>query len=148
MSRPSAAPLRIEAGPSLRLGLCLLPVHLAGLAVLPWLPLPWYLRLAVAVLIVLGFVGAWRTHVRRISPRAIRNAELDSEGAWTLGLADGRVLAARLLPSSFVHPKLVVLNFRTGLLARRHLVLAFDAADADLLRRLRVRLRMGGGRPA
>jgi toxin CptA len=118
-------------------------VHLAGLAVLPWLPLAWYLQLALALVIVLGFVGAWRTHVLRGSPRAIRAAELDPEGAWTLRLADGRALAARLLPSSFVHPKLVVLNFRTGRLARRHLVLAADAADADALRRLRVRLRMG-----
>ncbi len=121
----------------------LLPVHLAGLLVLPWLPLARYLQLALALLILFGLVDAWRTHVLRSAPRAIRAAELDPEGAWTLWLANGRVLAARLLPSSFVHPQLLVLNFRIGRLARRHLVLAADAADADRLRRLRVRLRMG-----
>ena len=143
MSKPSAARLRFEAGPSRRLGLYLLPGYLAGLAVLPWLPLAWYLQLALALLILLGLVDAWRVHVVRSAPRAIRAAELDPKGAWTLWLADGRVLAARLLPSSFVHPGLLVLNFRTGRLARRHLVLSADAAAADVQRRLRVQLRVG-----
>ena len=148
MSRPSAAPLRIEAGPSRRLAVFLLSAHLAALAVVPELPLAWYLQLSLAALILFGFVDAWRAHVRRCSRRAIRAAELGPQGAWSLCLTDGRILAAQLLPSSFLHPELLVLNFRTGRLTRRHLVLSADAADADVLRRLRVRLRMGGGRRA
>ncbi len=146
MSRASAAPLRIEAGPSRRIALYLLLVHTAGLAVLPWLPLAWYLQLALALSIGAGLVNAWSVHARRSAPRAIHAAELDSEGAWTLYLADGRALAGRMLSSSFVHPALLVLNFRTGRFRRRHLVLLADAADPDVLRRLRVQLRMGIGR--
>ena len=56
MSRPSAVPLRVEAGPSRRLAMYLLPVHLAGLAVLPWLPLG--LMALVAALILLASLAA------------------------------------------------------------------------------------------
>lgn len=141
MSKPSVVPLRIEAGFSRRLAAYLLIVHGAGLAVLPALPLAWYLQLALALGVTVSLTDAWAVHVRRSASRAVHFAELDSEGAWTLYLVDGRKLAARLLASSFVHPALILLNFRTGRFLRRHLVLAADAADADLLRRLRVRLR-------
>lgn len=145
MFRAFANPLRIEAGPSRRLGSYLLAAHGAGLAVLPWLPLGGYLQSGLALLILAGLADSWRVHARRTAPHAIRAAELDGEGRWTLFLADGRALAASLLTSSTVHPGLSVLNFRTGRWVRRHLVLAGDAADGDALRRLRVSLKMGSG---
>ena len=63
---------------------------------------------------------------------------------WVLHMQGGRTVTGRLLGSSFVHPRLLVLNFRTGRFFGRSLVLTEDAADADLLRRLRVRLMCGG----
>ena len=143
----SAAPLRIDAGPSRRLGLYLWATHLGALALVPWFSLAWYFQLSLGALIGLSLARGIRTHALRSAACAVRAAELDGEGAWTLLLADGRVLSARLLDSSLVHPLLLVLNFHTGRLGRRHLVLAPDSANADQVRRLRVRLREAGARP-
>ena len=77
----------------------------------------------------------------------------DSDNDWSLHAASGEQLAVRLLPGSYVHPLLVILNFEleapplgtspSGQLfntRRRSIVLAKDSADATTLRQLRARL--------
>jgi hypothetical protein len=61
-----------------------------------------------------------------------------------LTLASGRQVGARLLSNSFVSAPVVVLNFRRGSWWPCSLVLTSDNMDPDLLRRLRVRLRLVG----
>ena len=64
------------------------------------------------------------------------------DGRWLLQDQRGEMCQARLLPSSYLHPKLVILNFSLERFPRRRsLVLCPDSLDAQTLRQLRVRLR-------
>jgi toxin CptA len=74
----------------------------------------------------------------------VREAVWRPDGTWTLTLASGRELEARLLTSTFVSPALVLLSFRCHRARRCSLVLFADALESELLRRLRVRLRLSG----
>lgn len=56
----------------------------------------------------------------------------------------GEQAEARLLPSTFVAPGLLVLNFRRGRRRFLAMVLLPDTLDPDLLQRLRVRLQLWG----
>jgi len=95
------------------------------------------------LLILLALVWLLWAQVLGRAPWSIREAVWDQQG-WRLLLVDGRVRDARLAPSSYVGVSLVILNLRIGRLGRRSLVLTPDRIDADLLRRLRVRLRLEG----
>jgi toxin CptA len=114
------------------------------LAVVWALPLRWYLQvgLAAAVLTVLAYEVAAKV-LFRVSWQ-VREATWGADRTWTLELQDGTRIEAQLLPSSFVSQGLVVLNFRCGRWRICNLVLLSDALDADILRRLRVRLRLWG----
>lgn len=140
MSSGSAAPLIVEAGQSRRLAAYLVIAHAAALVVSLVLPIgfPWHLLLVVALFVSLAH--SLYTHGWRRGARAVVKVEVQQGRPWVLHLRSGRAISARLLGSSFVHPRLLVLNFSTGRLFRRTLVLAEDAADPDLLRQLRVRL--------
>jgi hypothetical protein len=69
----------------------------------------------------------------------VRTATLDRQGGWQLGLADGRRVAAVLLPGSRVLGPTVVLRLRGGRLARSAWLTTWDLPAAEL-RRLAVRL--------
>ena len=69
----------------------------------------------------------------------VRTATLDRRGDWQLGLADGRRVAAVLLPGSRVLGPTVVLRLRGGRLTRSAWLTAWDLPAAEL-RRLAVRL--------
>jgi hypothetical protein len=101
------------------------------------------LRLLLSGVILGSLADSLHTHAWRRSARAMVAVETQPGRPWVLHQRSGRALPARLLRSSFVHPRLLVLNFRTGRLFGRSLVLAEDAADPDLLRQLRVRLTCG-----
>jgi len=77
-------------------------------------------------------------------PWAGREAIWEPDGTWTLTLVSGKQVEARLLPSTFVTPGLSVLNLRRGRWRSCAMVLLPDTLDPDLLRRLRVRLRLWG----
>ena len=68
----------------------------------------------------------------------VRTATLDRRGDWQLGLADGRRVAAVLLPGSRVLGPTVVLRLRGGRLTRSAWLTAWDLPAAEL-RRLAVR---------
>ena len=143
-----ATPLVLEPRPSRQLLSLALLVHAGALALLPVLAaIPWPLRLLLAGLVVgslwfeLGRLG-WRRDARRI-----RRLSWGADNDWRLELANGEELDARLLPSSFVHPRLVVLHLRVeGRRPARTLALMPDSLDAQSLRRLRVRLTTQRGR--
>jgi toxin CptA len=142
LSSESAARLRIEAGPSLQLATYLVTVHAAALLVGLVLPVGLALRLLLAGVVAVSLVRSLRMHVWRSSARAVVGLDVPQDQPWTLRLRNGSQVTAHLLGSSLVHPRLLVLNFCTGRLARRSLVLAADAADPAVLRQLRVRLRL------
>jgi toxin CptA len=141
------APLRLQPGRSLRLAAFLLLVHVLSLAALVITPLPLWLRLGLGLLLMASLIHGHGLHIARGSPRAITRAVWDELGLWRLTLASGRTLEAQLLPDSFVTLPLVVLNFRAGpWCSRRSLILSGDAVDPELLRKLRVRLKLEYGK--
>ncbi len=138
---PWEGPLRIEPGFSRRLALYVVLSHGLGMSTLVALPLamPW--RLVLSLLVVISLVHGLRSQVLRSGRFALRAAELGADGSWLLYTAKGAIQSASLSRSSFVRPRLTVLNFSTGRFGRSSMILLPDAVDGETLRRLRVRLR-------
>ena len=148
MSSPKyATPLILEPRSSRWLLLLMLFSHGGAIAVLlvlaewPWPARLWLLMaVLVSLWFTLGGLG-WRrspTHIRRLTWQA--------GNEWRVELCNGELLMARLRPSSFMHPWLVVLNLRVeGQRLPRSLVLARDSLDATTFRQLRVRLTTEAG---
>jgi toxin CptA len=122
----------------------LLLVHVAVVAVALLLPASYMLRAALIGAALVGLAHGLGAHVLRTLPWSVVEATWQPDGAWVLTLASGREVPARLLPSSYVSPALVVLNFRVAWWLVRSLVLPRDALDPDRHRRLRARLRLAG----
>lgn len=146
-SRRYAAPLHLEPGPSVWLERVLLLAH--GLALLCVLLVqgspPWIWPLGL--LIVLSAVQLIGKHARLAHPASLAALLWDAQGQWTLRLRDGREFDARLLGDSLLTARLVILNFAASRFRRVSLVIPPDRLDAETFRRLRVRLRIEGGKP-
>jgi len=135
-------PLRIRPRPSRILAIFLLATHGVALSVAGVLPLDWYWRIGLAILVFTSLGNVIGTRVLFLIPWAGREAIWEPDGTWTLTLVSGQQIEVRLLPSTFVTPGLSVLNPRCGRWRSRAMVLLPDSLDPDLLRRLRVRLRL------
>lgn len=153
MSSPkSAPPLKVELRPSRWLASLILFAHGGALVVLVPLALPIWALAPLVGLITGSLVYTLKTHALLRGPLTIRRVIWDSDNDWLLHAASGEQLAGRLLPGSYVHPLLVILNFEletppSGTLGgrqfnakRRSIVLAKDSTDATTLRQLRARL--------
>jgi hypothetical protein len=100
---------------------------------------------ALCCLVLAGSaVFSYRRYILFTGPGVLQAAVWHADGSWTVESADGVERRARLLPSTFVHPRLVVLHFRLRPRGRRHMVLCADSINSDDMRRLRARLRLGG----
>lgn len=115
---------------------------LAAAVVLLWVPG----RLATVVLlalVALSFFRNYRRHILLRGARVPRRVVCHEDGRWLLQCQQGAMHPARLLPSSYLHPQLVILNFALEERPRRrNLVLCQDSLDAQTLRQLRVHLRI------
>jgi toxin CptA len=99
--------------------------------------LPVWLKLVLAMLVVALVFLAVRRH--RASP--VTAAGWSGEGGWSLHLADRSDTPASL--ASFrVLGACILLRLRTATLGEQVLLLAPDNSDADIRRRLRMRLAM------
>lgn len=65
---------------------------------------------------------------------------LGSEDDWQVKMANGEVHKATLYDSLFVHPLLTIMLLRHGR-RKEYFIFTPDNIEADLFRRLRVRLR-------
>jgi hypothetical protein len=83
-------------------------------------------------------LALWHSWLGRRSAM-VRTATLDRRGKWQLAMADGRRVAAVLLPGSRVLGSTVVLRLRGGRLTRSAWLTAWDLPAVEL-RRLAVRL--------
>jgi len=137
-------PLRVRPRTSRRLAVFLLTIHFAALAVVFALPLNGYLRTGLAASVLVALAYSVGVHILYLVSSAVREATWGSDGVWTLTLASGEQIEARLLPSTYVTGNLLVLNFRRARWWSRSLVLLPDSLDATLLRRLRARVRLAG----
>ena len=67
--------------------------------------------------------------------------KLGSRSQWLVCLRDGRELPAQLIDRPWITAVITAFSLRTSDRCRRHVLLLADNADADAVRRLRVRLR-------
>jgi toxin CptA len=136
----------VRPRPSRLLAVCVVLSHILATLTALALPLDWYWRLGLLALV--GGSAGWNalTHFWPRAPWAVREAVWGDDG-WEVTLGSGARHPARLTASTFVGPRLVVLNFRCPFWPGCSLVLLPDGLDAETLRRLRVRLRLGATRP-
>lgn len=141
-----AQPLRLQPKPS-RILIALLTVgHLGAIAVLFPLDLLLLVKLGIAAVLIVSLVVALRKQPGRVGEGGVQTLIWKADGDWVLETTEGELLNAPLHESTYVHPWLVVLNFRQenkrGLLS---FTLAPDALDGETFRELRVRLKVAGG---
>lgn len=162
-SQKYASPLTINIKPS-RIGLgVLLLVHLGALVLLLTLQIPLAAKIMAGLIVVISnlmtlyYAGWGRTwpaidHVIDARWPRWRRVVWDSDDQWRLFGERQGTYAATLLPTTFVHPQLVVLNLRlTGqpwYCRWRSIVLLRDNIEPETFRRLRIRLRWYGPQPA
>ncbi|MGD8617757.1 MAG: hypothetical protein PVH54_01065 [Gammaproteobacteria bacterium] len=139
MSGQYATPLQLEIGPSRRMLAWLLLTHGAALLMLPLLPIPLLLRLALGGMVLFSLAWYWRRLISRRHPQAVRGLRWEAGRDCVLQVASGEQLQTLLAPRAFVMPWLVILYF-TG--RPRQLLLLPDMLTPESFRRLRVRLRL------
>jgi len=147
-----ASPLHLEIKHSRRLLLAVLLVHLGAFIMLAISNLPWQVNLILVVCIA---VQLWMflaindrvfgpDFLNRLLPRFKQAVWID-DNSWCLTDADGNEVQAQLLATSFVLPQLTIVNLKLlgkpWYLRYRSLVFLRDNLDAEIFRRLRVRLR-------
>ena len=139
----SATTLRIEPGRSRLIAGAVVLGHVGALTLLTAVPFAWWLPL-VALAVIASLRRLWPSYIASGSAPTY-TVTWDGDGRWSWCDAGGESVPCRLLPPTFVHPRLVVLNLACDG-RRRSVVLVSDNVDSHLLRRLRVRLRREVGR--
>jgi len=140
-----AQPLRLQPKASRILIGLLVTGHLGAIAVLFPLDLSMTIKITIAVVLLVSLVIALRKQPGRTGEGGVQTFIWQTDGLWVLETVDGEQMKASLHESTYVHPWLVVLNFRRenkrGLLS---FTLAPDALDREVFRELRVRLKVTG----
>lgn len=145
-SKKYAQPLHLEPRTSIQLSVALLLLHGLGLLVVMNLNMPIWASMLVSAAILLNFYTTFSTHVLGRGKLAILSLVWEDEGEWKLMMSDAEQFIARLLPNSYVHTRLIVLNFRLENGGRRTSILLPDSLDKTTYRKLLVRMRMEANR--
>lgn len=153
MSSPKyASPLRFNIIPSRILLILIGGLHAGAVLLLIPLTLPVVAKLLFAAIIAVGlFVflsqSAWlSSNISLLDcwPTFV-DAVWDENDQWLLRDKRHQTHRAQLLPTSYVHARLVVINLRLQDMAwynrYRTIILLHDNIDSETFRRLRVRLR-------
>jgi hypothetical protein len=153
MSSPKyASPLRFNIVPSRIMLFAVSALHLGAAALLVPLALPVAAKLFSAVTVLLSlamslFQLGWlagRLLFGKAGPGLVE-AVWDEHDQWLLIDSEQQTHYAELLPATYVHPQLSVINLRLQDHAwynrHRAIVLLRDNIDPDTFRRLRIRLR-------
>ena len=116
--------------------------HLGAMAAVLSLNFLWAIKISLLILIAVSmFVVLRKKGFANVSTLTWKEG-----GEWALELNDGVRYETVLLPSSYVSPWLVVLNFNKAENQRDRSVTLFrDALDPETFRRLRVRLGIEKG---
>jgi len=124
------------------LALAWIGVHAAALAAVVGTSLPAWLQVAALPALALHGLWGWRTRLHW--PEDSRLV-CSASGEWSLEVAGKSAERCSTAVATWVQPGVVVLRLESGKAGRPGVVLCADAVDADLHRRLRVRLRRTGG---
>ncbi len=142
-STVSVIPLALEIKPSRLLAIYVLCVYAAAVLVVLILPVPLWMMCGGLLILLLSGMLSYRRRVSLRGRNSIVGLNRNAGGTWQLRLTDASTHQASLLPDSYLHPELLVLNFRLGNRRRRSVILVRDSADSTSLRRLRVALALG-----
>lgn len=149
MAYYSPKPIHLDLQSSPRLArLLTLACLTAVLALLLW-PVGAWLKISLTAAAVAATAYAIRLHALLTLQKSIITLHLDQDGKIKLTTRYGNVLEVEVLASSFVSPRLTVLNLRVcGPLSlkrkqRIQLLLLPDNSAPDAFRQLRVWLRWG-----
>ncbi|HUO82942.1 MAG TPA: protein YgfX [Gammaproteobacteria bacterium] len=143
-SQGFCAPIVIDSAPSPRLLAAAGALSVLAAAAVATLSLPFTARAGLLLMLAAGAYDLFRTLGLPPRRRSLRRIELDAANEWRLTDRTGCVFAARLLPGARVTVSLIALRWRDERGRRHSILLAADASDREALRRLRVRLRIGG----
>ncbi len=145
LSGKYATPLFLEVRPSRLMAAWLLLVTVAALLVLWLMPLPGWLSLFITSTVLFWLLMTWRKQVRRCHLDAVRSLVWGAGRQCRLMLHSGQQQVVELASRAFILPWLVILYFESPLWRPQQLVLLPDMLDADVFRRLRVRLKIETG---
>lgn len=138
-SNSFAGTVELRLRPSVRALQVVFVLHILAVGLVPFAMAPGKPMLAL----LLAFAGSWlwlRRHpVFGFGLRAIDRVVWHADGAWSVRIG-GELRDATLQDSSYVHPRLLVLNFKLADGSRRSRALLGDEADPSLLRQVRARL--------
>ena len=135
MSSRELPALIIEPGESAAVAVASGAIHTLACASVWLVPLPIPLALALALACGLGLWRSLRTILLREDPQAVRRITWQAGRGWRLEDRSGCSRTACLLPSSFVAPWLLVLNWATAG-GERTVILHPGNAPDSLRRRL------------
>lgn len=142
-----AAPLALEITASVPFALLLVCVHVGAVAVLVMLPVAQELIAVLAFLAAAHALYATRRHALLRDAKSVVKVLWDTQDEWTLTRRDGTTCSARLLPGSYRHPLLTVLNFKVSTWRRRSVIIFPQRVNAESFRQLRVRMLLVSSSP-
>jgi len=135
----------IDLGPSRRAGAWIAAVGLLGATATLASDAPIALRVGVVVALAWAAVHAALAHAWRRGRGAVHGFVTTLDGRIEVRRRDGRYVAGRVVPGSFVAPWLVVVRWLPEKAFFSKGIVAFpDSADTESFRRLRILLRWGG----
>jgi hypothetical protein len=140
--------VRANLRPSWSLAVALNAVHAGAAATLLHLDLSLELKLAGAAAVLASLCHAvWRNALLR-GHRAIIALEIDDQENGAICARDGIWHEVKVLGTSYVTPRLTVINIRrAGARLPLHVLLTTDNVDPDDFRKIRVLLRWARPRP-
>ena len=142
-SQGSAPPIDLEIRRSRRLAGFLFVSHALALGALAYSHLPPLVAAALAATVLTSFILNFRRHAQLEGQRALRRIVWTVDGRWRITDGLRQEHDATLEAAPTVLPELVILRLRGADGVIRTALLVVDSADADQLRRLRARLRLG-----
>lgn len=140
-SNEYAAPLTLNLRPSgLAAGIVSF-VHLGALCSILFIPLFALFKIILSILVLASLWGVYRWVLLKTSA-SIKQIVWGTDNNWILIQKNGEKRAAKLLPSTYVHAWMTILNFNAECFRSCSVVLLPGAIDPHEWRRLRVRLRL------
>lgn len=132
----------ISISPSVRLAVALCVAHLAAAGLLWLVPIPALGKGAVTLGIAVSLVYFLARDAALHAANAIVALELKSGGGISFHNRDGRWVDCELSGSSYVSPRLTIVNLQPrGKRRARHVILLSDNVDPRDFRRLRMWMR-------
>ncbi len=133
---------RVRINPSPRLAIVLCIVHVAAAAAIWVAPVPAWLKAGLTIAIATSLVWSLSRKVALHAAEAIVALEVTDAGGVSFQTRSGTWHECELLGSSYISPRLTILNLKPqGARWTRHVLLVPDNVDARDFRRLRTWLR-------